>query len=80
MGGLCHDLVNLLYVIHSLKTSSRSNKYLSEFPIFCQMSKSKTTALWMGFIKNELDIMRYRHNKVNFVAAFDDHQNASKCS
>ena len=42
MGGLCHDLVNLLNVIHSLKTSSRSNKYLSEFPIFCQMSKSQT--------------------------------------
>ena len=25
--------------------------------------------------KNELDIMRFRHNKINFEAAFDDHQN-----
>ena len=23
----------------------------------------------------ELDIMRFRHNEVNFEAAFDDHQN-----
>ena len=30
--------------------------------------------------KNELDIVRLRHNVVNFEAAFDDHQNTSKCS
>ena len=30
--------------------------------------------------KNELDIVRFRHNEVNFEAAFDDHQNTSKCS
>ena len=29
----------------------------------------------MKFIKNELDIMRFRHNEFNFEAAFDDPQN-----
>ena len=34
MGGLCCDSVNSPSIIHSLKTSSKSIKYLSEFPIF----------------------------------------------
>ena len=33
------------------------------------------TGLWRRFIKNELDIMRFRHNEANFEALFDDHQN-----
>ena len=43
MGVLCCDSVNSQNVIHLLKTSSRSNKYLTEFQFFCQMSKSQTT-------------------------------------
>ena len=73
MGGLCCNSVNLLNVIHSLKTSSRSNKCLSEFPIFCQMSKRQTTALRTRFVKNELGVVRFRYNEINFGAAFDDH-------
>ena len=42
------------------------------------MSKSQTTALWMKLgKKNELDIIRFRHNEVNVEAAFHDHQNTS---
>ena len=41
MGGLCCDSVNLLNVIHSLKTSNRSNKCLSEFPFFVRCEKVK---------------------------------------
>ena len=29
---------------------------------------------------NEFDILKFRHNEVNFEAAFDDQQNISKCS
>ena len=41
------------------------------------MSKCQTAALWRRFIKNDLDIMRFRNNEVNFEAAFDYHQNTS---
>ena len=30
--------------------------------------------------KNELYILRFSYNEVHFDAAFDDHQNTSKCS
>ena len=30
--------------------------------------------------KNEVDIVKFRHNEVNFEAAFDDHQNIRKYS
>ena len=62
-----------IHRIHSLMTLSKSKKYLSELPIIGQMSKSHTTALWRRFIKEELDIMRFKHNKVNFETTFDDH-------
>ena len=36
----------------------------------------KSNSWAMGEVyKNLLDILRFRHNKVNFEAAFDDHQN-----
>ena len=40
------------------------------------MSKSQMEEVYI----NELDILRFRHNEVNFEAAFDDQQNTSKCS
>ena len=43
----------------------------------CQKCSSWTTK---EAYKNELDIMNIRHNEVNSEAAFDDHQNISKCS
>ena len=43
-----------------------------------QMSKSQTAGLWRRFIKRELDIMRLRHNEVNFEATFDGHLKYSK--
>ena len=43
-----------------------------------QMSKNQTDGLWMGFLKKEFDIMRLRHNEVNFEATFDGHLNYSK--
>ena len=30
--------------------------------------------------KKELHILRLGHNKANFEATYDDHQNTSKCS
>ena len=60
---------------HSLKAFSKLTKYLSELPIICQMSESQTAGLWRRFIKNKLDVMMFRHNEVNFEAAYDDHQN-----
>ena len=58
---------------------SKSKKYSSELPIICQMSKSNKTALWRRYIKKKLDIMRFRHDEVNFQAIFDDYGNTSKC-
>ena len=37
------------------------------------MKDVKKSNGWTMVSKNELDIMRFRHNKVNFEAAFNDH-------
>ena len=39
------------------------------------VTKSQTSGLCVRFVKKDLDIMRLRHNEVNFEATFDDHQN-----
>ena len=75
MGGLCCDSFDML---NSLSSSRRSNKYLGEFPIFVRCQKSQTIALWMRFVKNELDITI--HNEVSSEAAFHDNQKPSKSS
>ena len=67
-------------MIYSLKTSSRSNKYSSEFPFFLSDVKNQGTVLEMSLIKTELDIMRFRHNEVNFEAHFMIVKKISKCS
>ena len=36
--------------------------------------KSQIAGLWRKSIKDYLHIMRFRHNEVNFEAAFDVHQ------
>ena len=43
-----------------------------------KISKNQTAGLWRRFIKKELDIMRFRHNEVNFELTCESHQNTSK--
>ena len=58
-------------------TFSKLNKYFSELQI-CQMSESQTAGLWRTLIKKEPDIIRLRHNEVNFDITCKGHQNYSK--
>ena len=42
------------------------------------MSKSQLVRPPMRFIKRELDIRRFKHNKVNFEVTYEGHPNCSK--
>ena len=48
--------------------------------MICQHVKKCSSWTTEEAHKNELDTMSIRHNEVNSEAAFDDHQNISKCS
>ena len=66
----------------------QSKKYLSEWPIICQMSNGQTAGLWRRCIKKELDIMSLHimgsilrpHNVYKmFLSNLDDPHATSLC-
>ena len=64
-----------------LQAGHGTGKTLNSIPreLYCNMgkflSKIQPAYLWM---KKELDMMRFRHNDINFEVTYDGHQNPSK--
>ena len=56
------------------------NKNALSAPIVRQWGYLKCHRMTFPWINHELDIMRLRHNEVNFEATYNDHQNTSECS
>ena len=56
-------------------------KYINDFNnqvcVICEISKSHTAWLWMRFLK-KLDMMTFKHNKVNINVAYEGHSNCLK--